>query len=116
MCTSNSTIGGRARGLVCSEETGVQWVGWVGLKGLVGNALPRRTLRLWRCACGAGGAIFALHTGQPGRLGGRLAGSCYASQRASSAAALLQAFREAEFVSKRAREWKMKIRLAEAGE
>ena len=51
--------------------------------GLEAPAL-RRALRLWRCACGAGGAIFALHTGQPGRLGGRLASSCYASQHAST--------------------------------
>ena len=43
----------------------------------------RRTLRLWRRACGAGGAIFALHSGQPGRLGGRLARSRYASQYTS---------------------------------
>ena len=44
----------------------------------------RRTLRLRRCACGAGGAIFALHTGQPGWLGGWLANSCYASQHTST--------------------------------
>ena len=40
----------------------------------------RRTLRLWRCACGAGGAIFALHSGQPGRFGDRLGYSRYAFQ------------------------------------
>ena len=40
----------------------------------------RRALRLWRRVCGAGGAIFALHSGQPGRLGDRLAHSRHASQ------------------------------------
>ena len=44
----------------------------------------RRALRLRRRACGAGGAILALHSGQPGRLGDRLAHSRYASQHAST--------------------------------
>ena len=44
----------------------------------------RRTLGLWRRACGAGGAIFALHFGQPDRFGDRLARSRYAFQYASS--------------------------------
>ena len=49
----------------------------------------RRTLRLWRRACSAGGAIFALHSGQPGRLGDRLAHSRYASQYINTALAQL---------------------------
>ena len=40
----------------------------------------RRALRLWRRACSAGGAIFVLHSGQPGRFGDRLAYSRYVSQ------------------------------------
>ena len=44
----------------------------------------RRTLRLWCRACGAGSAIFALHSGQPGRFGDRLACSRYAFQYIST--------------------------------
>ena len=40
----------------------------------------RKTLRLWRRACGADGATFALHSGQPSRFGDRLAYSRYAFQ------------------------------------
>ena len=51
---------------------------------LAATSCLARALRLQRCACGAGGAIFALHAGQPGRLGGRLAHSRYAFQYIST--------------------------------
>ena len=50
----------------------------------------RRTLRLWRRVCSAGGAIFALHSGQPGRFGDWLAYSRYASQYINNGAAGLR--------------------------